>query len=280
MNVEIYNSKNYKEVLSQKLKEQQKKNRSLTLRKIADLIPIQYTYLSKVMNNEQPHLNEDHLFIFCKALGMEPEETDFLMTLRAWTVAQDADRKKYLFGKLESKRREQKLNVQQKESDHQKLSNEVGYLLNPLCIVVHVAMSNSVLRKNPQHLCSQLGITLKQLKEVLRMLAINDLIELDRDQLTVKGTKQSQFHLGRNHPLMRVHQNLLKTHALNRLSQTEEEQKQSFMVTFTSNPKDFENIKTEFQSFLKKVETIARQNQRPQDNAEVYHMNFDFFRWI
>lgn len=280
MSLEIYSQQNYKDVIRSQLKEQQKKNRSLTLKKLADLIPVQYTYLSKVMNHDQYHLNEDHLFTICKALSLPPEETEYLLTLRAWSVVQDSERKKHLLGQLENKRREKKLNIKQKESDTEKLSTEMGYLLNPLCIVVHVAMSNQILRKNPQTLCSKLGITVKQLKEILKVLALNDLVELENDQLTVKATKQLQFHLGRNHPLMRVHQNLLKTAVINRLNQTDEEEKHSFMVTFTSNREDFMKIKEEYQNFLKKVETIARRSQRPQDHQEVYHMNFDFFRWI
>lgn len=280
MSLEIYGNQNYKEAIRQQLKEQQKKNRSLTLRKLADLIPVQYTYLSKVMNHDQFHLNEDHLFTICKALNLAAEETEYLLTLRSWSVTQDQERKSHLHGQLENKRREKKLNIKQKESDADQLATEMGYLLNPLCIVIHVAMSNQILRKNPQHLCAKLGISVKQLKEILKVLALNNLVELEGDHITVKATKQLQFHLGRNHPLMRVHQNLLKTAVINRLSQTDEEEKYSFMVTFTSNRADFDKIKTEYQSFLKKVETIARKSQRPQDHQEVYHMNFDFFRWV
>lgn len=280
MSLEIYGNQNYKDAIRKQLKDQQKRNRSLTLRKLADLIPVQYTYLSKVMNHDQFHLNEDHLFTICKALNFGSEETEYLLVLRAWSVTQDRERKNYLHGQLESKRREKKLSIKQKESDTEKLATEMSYLLNPLCIVIHVAMSNQILRKNPQHLCSKLGITVKQLKEILKTLAVNDLVELESDQLTVTKTKQLQFHLGRNHPLMRVHQNLLKTAVINRLSQTDEEDKYSFMVTFTSNKEDFEKIKSKYQSFLKEVEAIAQRSQRPQDHQEVYHMNFDFFRWL
>jgi uncharacterized protein (TIGR02147 family) len=280
MSTDIYTLQNYKEILRLQLKEQQKKNHSLSLRKIASLISIQYTYLSKVMNHDEHHLNEDHLFSICKILSLPLQETEYVLNLRSWAMAQDSDRKKYLLGKLQNMRRDKKLNVSQKESDSQKLALEMSYLLNPLCIVVHVAASNPLLRKNIQQLCPKLGISLKQLKEILKILALNDLIELESDQLTIQSSKQMQFHLGRNHPLMRVHQNLMKSSLLNRLSQTDEEQKQSFMVTFTSNQEAFESIKDEFQNFLKKVESIARKTERPQDHQQVYHMNFDFFRWI
>jgi uncharacterized protein (TIGR02147 family) len=280
MNTELYTQKDYKQIVRLRLKERQKTNPSLTLKKLSDLIPVQYTYLSKVLNSNQSHLNEDHLFTISRVLGLQSEEADYLMTLRAWDVAQDPERKRFLHGKLENQRREQKLNIEQKDLQSDKLSTEMQFLLNPLCIVVHVAISNLILRKNPQALCSKLGISLQQLKEILRILALNDLVELDRDQITVKATKQMQFHLGRNHPLMRVHQNALKAATANRISQTEEDQKQCFMATFTSNEEDFEQIKSEFQVFLKKVEGVARRSQKPKDNDQVYHLNFDFFRWI
>ena len=254
--------------------------KSFSLKRIAEMIPVQYTYLSKVLSQEGADLNEDHLFSVCKILGFRHEETEFITNLRAWSLAQDLDRKKFLYGKLESQRKLKKLNAEHESMDQTKLNNEFGYLLNPLCVVVHIAMTSQILRKNPSILCSRLGLSQKQLKEILKVLAINDLIDLSEDGLTVKAVKKMQLHLGRNHPLMRVHQNLLKTAILHRLNQTGEEEKHSFMATFTLDAKSFSEIKDEFQTFLKKVEGIATRSQRPADHQEVYNLNFDFFRWI
>lgn len=280
MSTTIYEYKDYKKIIRLRLAELQKQNKSLTLKKIADLIPVQYTYLSKVMNSEDSHLNEDQLFTVCKTLDMGMEETEYISVLRSWQTAQNANRKTHLFAKLEGMRRQKKLNVEIRESAVNQQTNEFAFLLNPLAVILHVALSSEILRKDPLQLCSRLGISQKLLKQNLKILALNDLVVLDQDQLTITEFKQNKYHLDRSHPLMRVHQNQLKTYMLNRLNQTDEEQKQSFMATFTSNDEAFEEIKIEFNSFLKKAESIARKSLRPKDHQNVYHINFDFFRWL
>ena len=266
MNNSFYQELNYKKILKLQIKEKQKTTKSFSLKKVAEMIPVQYTYLSKVLNQEGADLNEDHLFSVCRILGFRHEETEFIINLRAWSLAQDLDRKKFLYGKLETQRKQKKLNAEHESIDQAKLNNEYGYLLNPLCVVVHIAMTSQILRKNPSILCTRLGLSQKQLKEILKTLAINDLIDLSVDGLNVKAVKKMQLHLGRNHPLMRVHQNLLKTAILNRLNQTGEEEKHSFMATFTLDAKSFSEIKDEFQTFVKKVEGIATRSQRPVDH--------------
>lgn len=280
MSQDLYAQENYKKAIRDRLKDQQKTNPSLTLKKIADIIPVQYTYLSKVLNHDEFHLNEDHLYIICKTLKWDIEETEFVLALRAWTTAQDADRKKYLFKKVESLRRQKKLAVEQRDLEGAKLSNELNYLMNPLCIILHVALSSEAIRKNPLQLCQRMGLTQKQLKENLKILAMNDMIVFGEDHLDIKEVKQRHFHLGRNHPLMRLHQNQLKTHMVNRLNMVEEEEKQTMMVTFTSNPAVFEEIKEEFNAFLKKAQTLSQKSQKPKDHQEVYHLSFDFFKYL
>ena len=210
MSQSIYETKDYKKLIRSRLAELQKQNKAVTLKKIADLIPVQYTYFSKVMNNDDVHFNEDQLYTICKTLSLGPEETEYLSTLRSWQTAQNENRKLHLFAKLEGMRRQQKLNVEIKESKNEKLSHEMAYLLNPLCVILNVAMSSDILRQNPLQICSRLGISQKTLKETLKILALNDIIVLDKDHLTVLELKQHSFHLDRSHPLMRVHQNQLK----------------------------------------------------------------------
>lgn len=280
MQDQIYSFKDYKKIIQARLRDLKKGPRPLTLRKMADQIPIQYTYLSKVMNHDEYDLGEDHLFSICRMLGFQGEESEYILLLRAWKISNDSERKKHLFNKIEQMRRQKKLNSEHVEGEAVKVAQETRYLFNPLCLIVHVALTSQILRKNPQVLCSKLGIDLKQLKEILKILAEFDLIELESDQLTVKSVNKLRFHLSRAHPLTRVHQSLLKNTLQTRLSQTEEEDKQSFMATFTLDAKGFEMIQEEFQNFLKKVESIAGRSKNPQDHQNVYSLNFDLFKWI
>jgi len=277
---DFFEFQEYKEALRDRIREVKQKNPSMTLRKLADLIPVQYTYLSKVLNQDGFHLSEDQLFVLGRGLKLGDEEMDFLFLLRSFAVSQDSDRKQKLLSRIESLRRKRNLNVKAKIASTEKLTADVAYLLNPLAVVVHVALSNEILRKNPDRLCSQLSISMKQLKQILKSLAVNDLIDLESDQLHVSAVRQYQYHLDKDHPLMRIHQSLLKTAALSRMSLIEEEAKQSIMVTFTASHEVYEQMKVEFQKYLKRVETLVRSSDRPRDHQQVYHLNFDLFRWL
>lgn len=280
MDAPIYLLKDYKKVIQARLRELKQGPRPITLRKIAEQIPIQYTYLSKVMNHDEHDLSEDHLFSVCRMLGFQGEDSEYILTLRAWKVSRDAERKKFLYNKLEQMRRQKKLNLESVDNESVKLAQEMRYLFNPLCMIVHIALTSQILRKNPQVLCSKLGIGLKQLKEILKILADFDVIELNADQVTVKAVNKLSFHLSRAHPLTRVHQSLLKNSLQTRLGQTEEEDKQSIIATFTLDAKGFQLIQDEFQTFLKKLEGIAGRSKNPQDHQNVYSLNFDLFKWI
>lgn len=280
MFMDVYNLKDYKEIIKVRLKEMKKKDRPMTLRKVADLIPIQYTYLSKVLNHDEHDLSEDHLFTICRILDFPAEELDYVLTTRAWKTSRDTERKKHLFNQLEKLQRQKKLNVETLDEHSVRVADEMNYLLTPLCLVVHIALTSQILRTNPQGLCSKLGIDVKQLREILKILAQADLVDLGPDGIHVKAIKKLKFHISRAHPLTRVHQTLLKNSLLTRLNQTDEENKHSFMALFTLNQKGFEAIQDEFQIFLKKVESIAAQSKRPQDHQNVYGLNFDLFKWL
>jgi len=57
-----------------RLSELRKEKPSLSLKNIASKIPIQYTYLSKAMNDGKTHVNEDHLFTMAQILDFVPKK--------------------------------------------------------------------------------------------------------------------------------------------------------------------------------------------------------------
>ena len=184
----IYQETDYKPFIKGRTKAE-----GLTLRKIASRIPIQYTYLSKALNDEATHLNEDHLYSVGNILRLYPEEVDYLLLLRAEATARHPQRKQALQGKLKGIRRERSLNAEVRPWD-----GEMSYLLDPLCVLVHVSMDIEAFRDNPNRLCGVLGISREKLKQVLATL---------KERNLEKG--EAHIHFGTDHPLMRVHQNLI-----------------------------------------------------------------------
>ena len=70
--MDIYKQTSYKQIIKDSVKEKKQQRSSFNLRKLAECIPVQYTYLSKVLNHEEAHLNEDHLFKACRLLDFQP----------------------------------------------------------------------------------------------------------------------------------------------------------------------------------------------------------------
>ncbi|MES2855005.1 MAG: DUF4423 domain-containing protein [Bdellovibrionota bacterium] len=248
----------------------------LTWRKIASQVPVQYTYLSKVLNSDTSHLNEDHLFTIARILDFFPDEIDFLSLQRSHAVAQDPARKEHLLKKIEATRKRNKLLAEDQTFNSAQTMNEMDYLFDPFCVIVHMALAIAEYRKDPRKVCGPLGITPVRLKNILRILAALRLVELDEGGSSVKKLLKGHLHFGRDHALMRHHQGLLKTQINSRLPLIDEADKHSFLITFTMDEPSFGKVKDEFQTFLKRVEGIARESR----DKNVYQLNFDLFRWL
>ncbi len=276
--MDIFASDNYKTSILNRVKDLRPRKKSLTLKKLSEVVEVQYTYFSKVMNSSNLHLSEDALFILCKYLEFFPDEIEFILLQRSYEVSSQPERKSALLLKLNKFKEERNLNAPIKGiPTSTSFLKEMEYLFNPLAVLVHVGLNCKNLREDPRQFCSKLGITVQQLKEILKILERNDLIHLaPTNSLEVIDVIQKRSHFSKEHPLTRIHQNLLKMELQQRLQKTAENDKLSFLATFTMDEPGFKKLKAEFQFFLKNAEKIAAQST----NQEVYQLNFDLFRWV
>ncbi len=266
----------YKASIKVRLMELQQLRPGLTLKKLATQIPIQYTYLSKALNDSSTHLNEDDLFRLGQLLEFFPQEIEFLLLLREHETATLPARREFAYHKLEKARKALGVRADVRESDILQVSQEMGYLLDPFCVLVHVALHIPAIRKDPRSLCAHLGISQARLKEILKKLSLVDFIEMDTGPFSVKKVNRGKLHYPKEHPLMRVHQNLFKMASQDQLLKTAEEQKESFQVTFTADAAAFEKIRAEFQDFVRKVEETVR----PTKPERLLQLGFDLFFWV
>jgi hypothetical protein len=149
-------------------------------------------------------------------------------------------------------------------------------LLDPICVLVHVALFISKYKKDPLQLCSLLGISKEKLKHELQVLNNCTYIVLGKSPFDVQSVSAKAPHFGREHALTRTHQAALKTALMTRLGQTSEESKESFIVTFTMDEKGFKAAKEEFGEFIKKIQTIYKSAR----HERLYQLNFDLLEWL
>lgn len=272
-----FSNEDYKLTLKQRMKQVQQRRPALTWRKLASEIPMQYTYLSKALNDESTHLNEDHVYSVCRALEFFPDETEFILLQRAHATARDSERKDYLYRKLRDIRQKRVLPTATEPAMNSSTFNEqIRYLFEPLCQVVHMALDLPRFREDPRRLCAPLSISVPQLKEILRVLSRNDYIEVDSDGLGVVKVHPQKIHFGPDHFLMRFHMAMVKSQMTARIAATPDEDKYGFLVTFTMDESSYGKVREEFKNFLKRVEKIAGES-KPEG---VYQLSFDLFKWM
>ncbi len=275
MVTEVHGAHDYKDVLKRRIKFLQGDGRGVTLKALADRIPVQYTYLSRVLKGDDKHLSDDHLFTLCGLLDFEADEIEYLMLLRAASTTTHQARRKYLQTKIAHLQEEKKLKAAIQEFEGQVLQREADYLFEPLCVVVHISLGIEEYRKNPHRLCAALGITRPRLKELLRKLRDVGFITIAADE-SIATVNRVHSHYSPKHPLMRAHQNFLRNLSLSHLARTEEEDRHSFMVTFSGEPETFRAIKESFQKMITEVEKKVVTSK----NTNTYQMTFDLFKWL
>lgn len=276
MNRSIFDFHSYKSFIKFRVQELKKARPQATLKWVAKQLGIQYTYLSKCLNDDVTHLNEDHLYEIGRILQLSPVENQYLSILRAHETTHNKARKSELFVQAEKMRKAHPLDAEQIENFRGRIAADVEYLLNPMCMIVHAALTISAVAKDPRKLCSAIGINTQNLKTILKILEQNDYVIIGEDGYEVTKVKKSHFHFGREHPLMRTHQALLKAQLQARLQRTIEEEKQSFLVTLTMNRDGFDLINEEFNHFIKKAESITKKAPA----SELYQLSFDLFKWF
>ncbi len=250
---------------------------SVTFRRISERIPLQYTFLSKVLNQPGHHLSQDHLFKMAKILDFLPEEIDYLDLLRSYSTTEEPDRKSFLFARIEKERKKRAIQAEHQDfSDSSTMMREMRYLFEPMAVIVHVALWMPVYQRDPRRLCSLTGMNPKKLLEILDSLDMLGYIRLGEDPFEVVEVFDRDPHYGRDNPLMRAHQAKLKTQMISRLNQTSEEEKESFMVAFTADEEAREKINQEFKKFIQNVREIS-QNSKEE---HLYQMSFDFLKWF
>jgi uncharacterized protein (TIGR02147 family) len=272
----IFDETDYKAILRARIRELGKSRKGFNLRRIAEKVGIQYTYLSRLLNDGKYHLNEDHLFLLGEHLEFFAEEMKYLSLLRAHASSTVKARRDLLGREIERLRSTNELEAPVQIPSSSRINKELAYLLDPMCIIVHSSLEIPAFLKSPRLLCSKLDISPEKLRVILRSLDQIGFIELAADGLTVLKLKSPDTHYGVDHPVMRSHQNLLRLMSAAQVMKLAEESRQNFMVTFTADENAFEEVRKAFKDFIKRIERIVA----PAKNEHTYQLNFDLFRWL
>lgn len=268
----IYSYSDYKTFIKDRIKFLKTKKPYLSLRYLSDKLEIQYTFLSKVLNSENNHLSEDHLFKASEILELLPDEMEFLLLLRSHQATNSSSRKAFLEKKISVIQKNNILSVDRMKSSNSYFADEMNYLMEHFATVVHVALGIKNIRNDPLKLTHYLKIDQTKLKSILDLLDRLGLIEYSNKNHKVIKTNTMRLHYGKDHPLTRTNQMIMKSH-LNQLSFIKSElEKENLFVTFTTDKVGFAKVKNAIHNFIKEVQKISMDNQ----HNGVYQLNIDF----
>ncbi len=243
--------------------------------KFAVRIPIQATYLSKFFNDENSHLKDDTLYRLGMVLGLGEHESDHLITLKNYVTAETPERKEFLLKKIESIEELQRGNLDVKNGG-KSLEAENLLLLNPQAMIVHIALFIPKFKENPKLLSAPMHLTSSALLRLLDILEQNHLIRRGEDPFDIKKVNQTHIHFSKEHPLLRVHQDLFRSMIGARVGETSEKEKKSFVATFNMDQDGYDACLKEFSSFIEKIQKHASQAR----DEGVYQISFDLFKWL
>src|SRR4051812_47511231 len=130
--MKIWECSDYKEIIRLRTRELGQTRKSISLKRIAATVPMQYTYLSRALNREDTHLTEDQLHSICHQLDFFPDEVDFIFTLRALAVTRHSGRQEFLRRKIEQLKRTRDIAAPVEKGSARVGSSEATFLLSPL----------------------------------------------------------------------------------------------------------------------------------------------------
>lgn len=263
----------YRSLLRRLLKRKQV-NGTHSWKDVADASRVQSTYLSRCLNTSGPHMSGDLLYQIANHLQASPAERRVAFLLREIETSSDKERREDLIEEVRQCRTRALMPKLQKEltlSDR-----ESRLMLNPMLILIHLALGIPRFANDPALLCDKFGLTDRQLKTFLKNLEIDGWLKLSPDKKRVHSLNELQIHLPPEHPLTRAHQALYRLLFQAQCGKTEESEKVQFMVSFCASEKNLARVKEQFARFIGELREVS--SHEPSEN--LYQLSFDFIRWL
>jgi uncharacterized protein (TIGR02147 family) len=274
----IYEYDDYKEILRALTNERRNQfGLKFTFEKMALACGIQKTYLSKVLNGSG-QLSADQLFAACEFLKINDEQTEFILLIREWQLAQNSKRKKHLNEKIARIRKFRMKTVANIKTAPFQLSNDAlwEYHTDFDLQLIHVFLTIPKFAANPNEIGPILGIEHERITaSILRLEhwgllhSRNGLIELNNVNTHLPDDSPI-IHSYRLGSRLRAIEYLRKQMTPNSLDGN-----YSLSVLFSSDSRFQRKLRLKLLELVKETHTYVS-NAKPE---EVYLFNIDLLKW-
>lgn len=272
----VFRFSDYRKALKFLLEEMKKADPDFQLSKFGEVIGVQKTFVSKVLN-EMAHLSDDQLYLTLKFLNLQSQEEKYFRILYDCNRTGLHARKTLLIKeirRMQEEHRQFRLHTKAQMQQPKTESHLGEYYLDPYNLIVHAYLGIEKYQRQPDTLTKILPLSSEKLRSILQCLARLELISLAADG-SAKVT-QNAIHLDVRSIFCQPHQILFRVKSTEQVMSLPPEKRFILSMSFSGNPDVKNQIQEKYLAFMKEVENILDQTRH---HTDVYQINFDLFPW-
>lgn len=269
----VFEYLNYRGLIKDRAAEWKKRRGGWTLSRLAEKAGVHPPYLTNVLK-DRAHLNSDQLYLVAKALGLGSDETSYALLLLEWERSSCSERKRELENEIATTRKRKLKSEAHINAPKVELARDefMRYYLSPELQLVYAFLGVPKYAKNFNAIAASLGVEAARIEECVRELSDLGFIKIEKENVVKSFPK---LHLPKDSPLAHAQQQVMRLRALQHQQLLPENDKYSFMVTFTADEATREKIQREFLKLLGSIESYVKD----APSEAVYQMSFDLFPW-
>jgi uncharacterized protein (TIGR02147 family) len=249
---------------------QERKLKGKTNAELAKVMGCQAAYLSQVLVGKV-EFTEDHIVRLCEHLAFNDVETEYLLLLLRLGKAGSPDLRKYLI------RQRERLKVAAEDLEERLPSEKINAVEEPslyyassfLPSIVHLATSCKSLRSK-QAIAARFSLEPKVVQEHLDLLEKYKMIEFKNGEWIYSGGSR---HFPKRSPLDKQMQFARRLLAMNKMSQSSNEQDVHYSAIFSADEKTLALLRKHFHKSIEYVHKTVD----PVEGEDVFGICLDVF---
>lgn len=268
MNREIYSFTDYREYIKCKIYNGDRAKRG-ELSSLAEAIPCQTSYLSRVMSGESD-LSLEQADCAGKYLGLSQDENSYFLLLVQFARAGTQSLRAH-FKRMIASAQEERLNLQKRVGVKQVLrpEDQATYYSHWYYAAVHV-MTGIPSFQTKAAMAEKLGLPVNRLTEILEFLVNTGLVKEGTDGRYLTG--EGKIHLKKNSQMILRHHSNWRTQAI-RSMEKDMESGIHYSVLLNTSKKDAEILRGMIAKFIEDFMKVVH----PSEDEEMNCLVIDFF---
>lgn len=273
--VNVFRFLDYRDILKNLVASRKKEDKKFSFSSLAEILGVQKTYLSKVMNNNGS-LNSDQIYSLVEFFSLSKGEHDYILLLLECERTGLAKRRQKLekrIAAIQAEQRNTKKILKAKFSAGESQDPFAEYYLDPFMTVVHICLTLPEYNGSAERIAQKFNFSDSYSKKIFSSLERLGIIE--KTKSNHYKVLDDHLQLSSDSPLCTPYHILFRALSANYLVKVPSDERFAFSVTFSADDKAKKQIHEAFLKFLREIEPVIKSAPA----KEVLQINFDLFPW-